>query len=151
MSAADDIRSTFLFHPPVDDAAAWQMTVEGFVHALTAAFPEAFTKYRNSGLRGNSVVDFEVEVQPEMWVEGVASTPVENSAVITLVGATSAEAAHFALWLRSGLVPRPDLVRFSSERALDSGDDTQWQILAGGGFEELRAVVAEHHEALEDE
>ncbi|WP_406510582.1 hypothetical protein [Streptomyces sp. NBC_00212] len=66
LSEADDIRSTFVFHPPVDDAGAWQMTVEGFVHALTAAFPEAFTKYRTSGLRGNSVVDFEVEVQPEM-------------------------------------------------------------------------------------
>lgn len=148
LSEADDIRSTFIFHPPVDDAAAWQMTIEGFVRALTAAFPEAFTKYRTSGLRGNSFVDFEIEVQPETWVEGVASTPVENSAAITVVGATATEAAHFALWLRSGLVPRPDLIRFSSEQALDSGDDTEWQIPAGGAFEEIRAVVAEHVEAL---
>ncbi|MGW2814150.1 hypothetical protein [Streptomyces sp. NPDC001415] len=68
--------------------------------------------------------------------------------MITVVGATATEVAHFALWLRSGLVPRPDFIRFSSEQALDSGDDTEWQIPAGGAFEEIRAVVAEHVEAL---
>ncbi|WP_167155592.1 hypothetical protein [Streptomyces sp. MBT27] len=75
----------------MNDASAWQMTVEGFVHALSEAFPEVSTKYRTSSLRGNSVVDFEVEVQPGSWVEGVATTPVENSAVITVVGAAVAE------------------------------------------------------------
>ncbi|WP_406510581.1 hypothetical protein [Streptomyces sp. NBC_00212] len=84
-------------------------------------------------------------------MEGVASTPVENSAVVTVAGATAAEAAHFALWLRSGLAPRPDLIRFSGERALDSGDDSEWLIPAGGGFEEVRAAVAEHVGALDGE
>ncbi|MEV6044251.1 hypothetical protein [Streptomyces xanthochromogenes] len=133
----------------MNDASAWQMTVEGFVHALSAAFPGVSTKYRTSSLRGNSVVDFEVEVQPGSWVEGVATTPVENSAVITVVGATVAEGAYFALWLRGGLAPRPDLVRFSNERALEGGDDSEWAIPAGGGFEKVEAVLAEHMKAAD--
>ncbi|MFG2717049.1 hypothetical protein ACGFW5_01880 [Streptomyces sp. NPDC048416] len=151
VSEADDLRYMFMFYPPVDDAGAWQMTVDGFAHALSRAFPGAFTKYRTSSLRGNSVVDFEAEVLPQVWVEGVASTPVENSAVITVVGATVTEAAHFALWLRSGLAPRPDLVRFSSEPALEGGDDSEWVIPAGGGFEEVRAALAEHMKAVDGE
>ncbi|MEU9197787.1 hypothetical protein [Streptomyces hundungensis] len=78
------------------------------------------------------MVDFEIEIQPEMWIEGIASTPVENSAVITLVGATVSEAARFAQWLRTTLVPAVSPVCFSSEPALDSGDTTQWHISAGG-------------------
>ncbi len=151
LSEADDLRSMFMFYPPVDDAGAWQMTVDGFARALSAAGPGALTKYRTSSLRGNSVVDFDVEIQPQVWVEGVASTPVENSAVITVVGATVTEAAHFALWLRSSLAPRPDLVRFSSERALESGDDSEWVIPAEGGFEQVRAVLAEHMKAVDGE
>ncbi|MFE9404691.1 hypothetical protein ACFYNY_23455 [Streptomyces sp. NPDC006530] len=151
VSDPDDIRATFIFHPPINDAAAWHMTLEGFVHALTASFPAAFTKHRTSQLRDNPVVDFEIEIQPGIWIEGVASTPVENSAVITLVGATVSEAARFAQWLRTTLVPAASPICFSSEAALDSGDTTEWHIPADGDFDEIRTVVAEHRAAHNDE
>ncbi|MEU4348993.1 hypothetical protein [Streptomyces sp. NPDC023838] len=144
MSTPDDIRTTFLFHPPVDDASAWHMTVEGFVHAVTVSFPDAFTKYRTSHLRDNAVVDFEIEITPGVWIEGVANTPVEDSAVITITGATATEAAQFALWLRTSLIPATHLIRFSSEWALESGDATEYPVPAAGELSEVSGVLAEH-------
>ncbi|WP_234386490.1 hypothetical protein [Streptomyces sp. ERV7] len=144
MGTPPDIRTTFLFHPPVGDAASWQMTVEGFVHVLTTSFSEAFTKYRASHLRDKTVVDFEVEVGPGVWVEGVANTPVEGSAVITLVGVSASEAAQFALWLRTSMVPTPGLVRFSSERALEGGDATEWAVPSGGDLQQIVSVLEGH-------
>ena len=39
------------------------------------------------------------------------------------MGASAAEAAQFAAWLRDSFVPSPDLVNFTSELALNNGDD----------------------------
>ncbi|MFE3599779.1 hypothetical protein [Streptomyces sp. NPDC059142] len=148
MSENDDIRATFLFHPPVDDAAAWHMTLEGFVRVLTETFPDAFTKYRTSPLRGSDAVDFEVEIAPGTWLEGVAQTPVEDSAVVTLVGATAHEAAEFALWIRSKLLPSPGLLRFGSDRAMESGHDAEWLLPPSDEAAEVEAAFLDHLESV---
>ncbi|MEW1724912.1 hypothetical protein [Streptomyces sp. NPDC093109] len=149
MSEHDDIRATFIFHPPVDDAAAWHMTIEGFVHILTKSFPDAFTKYRTSRLRGSDAVDFEVEIGKGVWLEGVAQTPVEDSAVITLVEATAREAAEFALWIRSSLIPSPELLRFSSDRAMESGYDAEWQLPPSSEVSDVEAAFLGHLESVQ--
>jgi hypothetical protein len=147
MSEYGDIRATFIFHPPVDDAAAWHMTIDGFARILIATFPDAFTKYRTSRLRGSDAVDFEVEIAPGVWIEGVAQTPVQDSAVLTLVGATAHEAAQFVLWIRERLIPSPDLLRFSSDHAMEAGDDTEWQIPSPGDVAQVEAVLLDHLES----
>ena len=139
-----DIRTTFILHPPVDDAASWHMTVDGFVQAFTRLFPDAFTKFRTSHLRGNDVVDFEVEVGPGIWIEGTAQTPVPECGVITLALASATEAARFATWVRDDLIPSPGILRFSTEPAMQAGSQDEWTVPAAGDEEAMTVVFLEH-------
>ncbi|MFI1399560.1 hypothetical protein [Streptomyces sp. NPDC020681] len=148
MTDHSEIRTAFILHPPVDDAASWHMTVDGFVHALTQSFPGAFTKLRTSRLRATDAVDFEVEIETGIWVEGNAQTPVPECGVITLAAATAVEAAKFAMWVRDGLIPAPGLLRFSTGQAMEAGRDEEWVLPAVGGADVVAQALLQHLERI---
>jgi len=58
--AGRDPRSDFVFSPA--PGAVWRAGLEFFGDALTHTFPGAFLEPASSSLRGDPVLDFEVEV-----------------------------------------------------------------------------------------
>lgn len=61
--------------------------------------------------------------------------------------ASAAEAARFALWLRDSFVPSPDLVRFTSEMALNNGDDAHGHLPPYGSVDEIAQTLQQHIDA----
>ncbi|NUV61635.1 hypothetical protein [Streptomyces sp. CAI-85] len=121
------LRSNFVFAPP-DDPTAWQASTESFGDALTRDFPDAFLEINTSALRDVPVVvlDFELEVSPDVFVAGKAAMPAPDYAHVSLVDVTAHTAALFARWLRDSYAPSPDTVRFLSSFVMENGDETPW-------------------------
>ncbi|MFK0288892.1 hypothetical protein ACIQU6_00195 [Streptomyces sp. NPDC090442] len=137
-------RATFLFYPPVDNANSWHMTFEGFEAALKRQFPDAATQLIPTMFRGGSYLDFEVAVGPEADVQGMATIPVEECGCVTLIGVSPGEAAPFAKWLRDEFSPSPELIRFSSEGAMEIGDEAHWELPVSGDEEEIAEDLRAH-------
>ncbi|WP_157877137.1 hypothetical protein [Streptomyces odonnellii] len=96
-----------------------------------------------------TVLDFEVELAPDAWVDGTAAMPRPDYAYITLTDVTADEAAVFAVWLRDFFVPAPHLVRFASSLAMANGEDTPSSLPATGSTEEIRAVLRHHLDTID--
>ncbi|MFF2515747.1 hypothetical protein [Streptomyces sp. NPDC058086] len=144
MTAQRNVRTTFGFYPPENNEAAWQSSLDTFMAALERGFPDAVLETRVDPLRGTSVVDFDIEVAPEVWVTGSAAMPSPDYAYITLGSVTADEAALFAVWLRDSYVPSPTCVRFTSSAAMENGDETPEPLPAVGGTAEVEAVLRGH-------
>ncbi|GAU70771.1 hypothetical protein SSP35_22_00750 [Streptomyces sp. NBRC 110611] len=142
----DENRATLFFYPPVDDADSWHMTFEGLEEALKERFPGALIQTLPTPFREGNFLSFEVLVAEGVGVRGTATIPIEECGCITLKLVTPGEAAPFAQWLRDDFIPSPDLIRFSSEGAMEIGDETHWELPRSGeqaGIEEdLRAHIA---------
>lgn len=54
-----------------------------------------------------TVLDFEVELAPDVWVDETAAKPRSDYSYITLTDVTADEAAAFARWLRDSFPPGP--------------------------------------------
>ncbi|MFF5566119.1 hypothetical protein ACFY7Z_06090 [Streptomyces sp. NPDC012623] len=66
------------------------------------------------------------------------------------MGATAREAAEFALWIRSSLIPSPGLLRFSSDRAMEGGHDAEWLLPSPSSEEaEAEAAFLDHLESVQ--
>ncbi|WP_393075855.1 hypothetical protein [Streptomyces sp. LN704] len=76
-----NLRSNFVFAPPEDNPAAWQPSLETFRDALARTFPDAFLETNTSSLRDVPVLDFEIEVAPDIFVTGTAAMPTPNQAM----------------------------------------------------------------------
>ncbi len=137
-------RATLLFYPPVEDATSWHMTFEGFEAALKRQFPDAVTQMMPTMFRGGTYLDFEVAVAQDADVQGIATIPFDECACITLIGVTPGEAAPIARWLRDTFIPSPELIRFSSEGAMEIGDETHWGLPASGDEEEIAEDLRAH-------
>ncbi|MEV6569437.1 hypothetical protein [Streptomyces kronopolitis] len=137
-------RATLLFYPPVDNANSWHMTFEGFEEALKHQFPDAVTQVMPTMFRSGTYLDFEVTVGQGADVQGMASIPVEECGCITLIGVSPSEAAPLAKWLRDDFSPSPELIRFSSEGAMEIGDETHWELPAAGSQEEIEEDIRAH-------
>ncbi|WP_129296294.1 hypothetical protein [Streptomyces lydicus] len=140
----DEDRATLLFYPPVDKANSWHMTFEGFEAALKRRFPDAVTQRMPTMFQGRTYLDFEVTVGQGIDVQGMATIPVEECGCITLIGVSPGEAAPLATWLRDEFSPSPGLIRFSSERAMEVGDETHWGLPAAGSQEEIEEDLRAH-------
>ncbi|MFD4935134.1 hypothetical protein [Streptomyces virginiae] len=139
-----NIRTNFAFYPPQGDGGAWRATAESLERALREAIPEPTVEYRISGIHSVPVLDFEIELAPDVWIDGTASMPKPDYAYITLTDVTAGEAAVFARWLRDSFAPAPHLVRFASSLAVANGEQDPWPLSAEGGDEELAAELRRH-------
>ena len=144
MSVEHNLRSNFVFAPPEDNPAAWQASVETFRDALARSFPDAFLEMNTSTLRDVPVLDFEIEVEPDVFVTGTAAMPDPDYAHVSLIDVTAHAAALFAQWLRDSYVPSPASVRFLSSFVMENGDETPWPLPATGDATAIEAVLHSH-------
>lgn len=144
MTTEHNQRSNFVFAPPADNPAAWQASLETFRNALERDFPGAFLEANTSALRGFTVLDFEIEVAPDVYVTGTSAMPTADYAYISIIEASADEAAAFAVWLRDSYVPSPASVRFMSSFVMENGDETPWHLPATGDPTDVAAVMREH-------
>ncbi|GAA3770236.1 hypothetical protein ACFS5L_36900 [Streptomyces phyllanthi] len=144
MSAPRNIRTTFGFYPPEGNEAAWQASLETFTSAVERAFPGAVLEPRVEPMRGTNVLDFDIELAPDVWVTGTTAMPSPDYAYITLGNVTADEAALFAQWLRDSYVPSPACVRFISSAAMEVGEENPWPLPATGDAGAIEAVMRDH-------
>ncbi|MFF7529534.1 hypothetical protein ACFZB2_10625 [Streptomyces bobili] len=144
MAVEHTLRSNFVFAPPEDNPSAWQASAETFRDALARSFPDAFLETNTSSLRDVPVLDFEIEVAPDVFVTGTAAMPVPDYAHVSIIDVTAHAAALFALWLRDSYVPSPASVRFLSSFVMENGDEAPWPLPATGDATEIEAVLLRH-------
>ncbi|MEV6176362.1 hypothetical protein [Streptomyces sp. NPDC052015] len=149
MAVEHDLRSNSVFAPPEDDPSAWQASVETFRDALERAFPDAFLETNTSSPRDVPVLDFAIEVAPDVFVSGTAAMPAPDYAHVSVIDVTAHAAALFARWLRDSYVPSPAGVRFLSSFVMENGDETPWPLPATGDATEIEAVLRSHLAAAE--
>ncbi|WSQ09504.1 hypothetical protein OG604_17990 [Streptomyces sp. NBC_01231] len=145
MTESDARRTTFSFAAPVDDAAAWDLALDDFANRLIQGFPgtETWTlgtqvPYPQDGL------GFDMPLGGGARMEGLLSAPYPKVGAVMALDATASEAAVLARWLRDQYAPSPDLVHFTSERALELGVTEYGQIPATGDAQEIARVLREH-------
>ncbi|MFD4139950.1 hypothetical protein [Streptomyces sp. NPDC058572] len=150
MTDPDALRTTFSFAPPVDDAAAWHLRLDDLAAKITEAFPGSSTSLGGDlGPRSADALSFEVPLGDGLWLEGLATTPYPEIGSVMVMQASAAEAARFAAWLRDSFVPAPDLVHFTSELALNNGDDAYWVLPAHGSIDEIEQTLQQHIDATD--
>ncbi|NUL05711.1 hypothetical protein HRW07_21250 [Streptomyces lunaelactis] len=145
MTDQDALRTTFSFAPPVNDAAAWHLQLDDLAAKITEAFPGASTSLGGDlGPRSADALSFEVPLGDGVWLEGLATTPYPEIGSVMVMQASAAEAAQFAAWLRDSIVPSPYLVHFTSELALNNGDDAYWVLPPHGSVDEIAQTLQQH-------
>lgn len=150
MTDQDALRTTFSFAPPVNDAAAWHLQLDDLAAKITEAFPGASTSLgADLGPRSADALSFEVPLGDGVWLEGLATTPYPEIGSVMVMQASAVEAAQFAAWLRDSFVPSPDLVHFTSELALNKGDDAYWVLPPHGSVDEIAQTLQQHIDATD--
>ncbi|MFM9368170.1 hypothetical protein [Streptomyces sp. Da 82-17] len=138
-------RTTFSFAPPVDNPTAWQLRLDHFADRINEGFPGAFTKLKGHlGPRSIDALTFEVSLSEGVWLRGLATTPYPEMGSVLVMDASAGEAARFAVWLRDSYAPAPDLVQFTTEIAMDLGEETPWEVPPHGTAEDLAQVFQQH-------
>ncbi|MFI8768193.1 hypothetical protein ACIGN6_25230 [Streptomyces sp. NPDC053792] len=138
----NDIRTTFVFYAPEREPHVWALDLTGLGEALREPFPEVRYKVRQDRTH-----------QGEPYLSFWAGTEYDGTATVTgrdcvmLTDTTPGEAATFLLWLRDSYLPAPDLIRFSSEPAVERGIETDWHLPADGDARRL-ADELRHHLAV---
>ncbi|MFI9311151.1 hypothetical protein [Streptomyces triculaminicus] len=151
MITDNPIRGSFLFFPPVDNAAAWNLRLDDLSQRLLEAFPDSSAWGEGPlGPRPSEALSFEAKISEDVWLDGLASTPFEGMGSILIRDALASEAAIFAKWLRDRYAPAPDLVHFTSEKAMTNGDDSIWKVPSEGDLETITAKLQEHIDATEE-
>ncbi|MFC7965542.1 hypothetical protein [Streptomyces cinereoruber] len=149
MATERNIRTNFAFCPPEGDGGAWHATLDSLERALREAFPDPTIGHRWSGVHEMTVLDFEIELAPDVWLDDTAAITEPDHAYITLTDATADEAGAFAVWLRDSFAPAPDLVRFASSLAMANGEDTPSPLPTGGAQADISALLHRHLDAFD--
>ncbi|MEU7389773.1 hypothetical protein [Streptomyces tanashiensis] len=148
MAPDDDDRTTFLFYAPERQPHAWSLDLAGLGEALRQSFTEARYKVRQDHThQGEPYLSFWAATDDGTEYDGTAT--VHGRDCVMLADTTAGEAAPFLIWLRDNHLPSPDLIRFSSEAAVDQGIETDWR-LPGTGDAERVADELRHHLAVVD-
>ncbi|WP_435260251.1 hypothetical protein [Streptomyces sp. 1222.5] len=143
-------RTTFSFAPPVDDAAAWGLELDDFANRLAQAFPGTETwRVGASFPRPQEGLGFDMPLGGGTRMEGLVSTPYPQVGAVMAVDATPGEAAVLACWLRDRYAPSPNLVHFTSERALELGVTEHEHVPAIGDVHEIARALQEHLDEVE--
>ncbi len=145
MSESTDPRTTFSFAPPVEDAAAWSIELDDFANRLMQSFPGTETwKVGASFPHPQEGLGFDMPIGGGARLEGLVSNPYPQVGAVMALNATAGEAAVLACWLRDRYAPSPDLVHFTSERALELGTTEYGHIPPAGDVLEISRVLQEH-------
>ncbi len=143
-------RTTFLFYPPVNDALAWNLRLDDLAQRIERDFPGSSTDLEHGlGPRDADALSFEVEIAEGVWLEGLATTPFEGMGTVMARLASAREAAVLAAWLRDSFIPSPELIEFSSEAAMDGGEETSWRLPRSGPVEEIAETLQQHLDCAE--
>ncbi|MFE5595995.1 hypothetical protein [Streptomyces sp. NPDC056549] len=143
-----NIRTNFSFCPSEGEGGAWHATLDSLERAVREAFPEHTIGYRRSGIHEMTVLDFEIELSADVWVDGTAAITEPDYAYITLTNVTADEAGVFAVWLRDSFVPTPTLVRFVSSLAMANSEETPSSLPAQGTCEDIADLLRRHVNAF---
>ncbi|MFC9389503.1 hypothetical protein [Streptomyces venezuelae] len=149
MATERNIRTNFAFYPPERNGGAWHATLDSLERALREAFTDPTIGHRRSGVHDTTVLDFEVELAPDVWLDGTAAIIEPDYAYITLIDATADEAGTFAVWLRDSFAPAPDLVRFASSLAMANGEDTPSPLPTEGDRNAIGDLLRRHLEQFD--
>ncbi|MFH9400089.1 hypothetical protein ACH4JS_09890 [Streptomyces sp. NPDC017638] len=140
----DEYQTTFLLYAPAKNPAGWNLDLAAFGAALDAAFAEVRYETRQGRqlrLAFWAVTDEGIEFT------GFASN--EGRDTVVLVDNTAEEAAVFIAWLRDSYVASPDLIRFSSEPAVEAGIETDWRLPATGDTASIAEELKHHIRVVE--
>ncbi|MGW1926147.1 hypothetical protein ACWCQ0_44270 [Streptomyces massasporeus] len=96
-----------------------------------------------------TVLDFEIELAPDVWLDGTAAITEPDYAYITLTDVTADEAGAFAVWLRDSFAPAPNLVRFAGSLAMANGEDAPLPLPVEGGREDIGDLLRRHLDAFD--
>ncbi|MEU0602193.1 hypothetical protein ABZ484_28735 [Streptomyces sp. NPDC006393] len=145
MTETDARRTTFSFAPPVDDAAAWDIQLNDFAERLMQGFPGTETWLLGAQApHPQEGLGFDMPLGGGTRMEGLVNTPYPKVGAVMALNATADEAAVLARWLRDHYAPAPDLVQFTSERALELGVTEYGRIPTTGDVHEISRVLREH-------
>ena len=135
----DECRTTYLLYAPAKNPGGWNLDLAAFGEALEAAFAEARYETR----QGRQVrLSFWAMTEEGMEFTGFASN--EGRDTVLLADNTAAEAAVFIVWLRDSFLPAPDLIRFSSEPAVEKGIETDRRMPVNGDRSRITEELKHH-------
>ncbi|MEU7052711.1 hypothetical protein J3S85_00855 [Streptomyces lavenduligriseus] len=150
MTESNARRTTFSFAPPVDDAAAWGIELNDFANRLMQGFPGTETwPLGSQAPHPQEGLGFDMPLGGGAHMEGLVHTPYPKVGAVMALDTTADEAAVLARWLRDHYAPTPDLVHFTSERALELGITAYGRIPATGDLYEISRVLQEHIDTVE--
>ncbi|MGW5200810.1 hypothetical protein [Streptomyces spiralis] len=140
----DDYQTTYLLYAPAKNPHAWRLDLTAFGEALQAAFPGARYETR----QGRQLrLSFWAMTEDGTEFTGFAST--EGRDTVLLSDNTPSEAAAFIAWLRDSFLPAPDLIRFSSELAVERGIETDWRMPAEADTTHIADELKHHIQVVE--
>ncbi|SEE40023.1 hypothetical protein SAMN05216532_8095 [Streptomyces sp. 2231.1] len=140
----DEYQTTYLLYAPAKNPGGWNLDLAAFGAALEAAFPEVRYETR----RGRQLrLSFWAVSEDGIEFTGFASN--EGRDTIVLTDNTADEAAVFIAWLRDSFLPSPDLIRFSSEPAVEEGIETDWRMPASGDTTRIAEELKQHIQVVE--
>lgn len=144
------LRYTFIFTPPEDDAACWNLALASFAERLQASFPDSDSTCEGGlGPREAEVLSFELAITPGEWLDGMVSTPLPQSGSVVLYLATPTEAAAFAAWLRDSYVPEGAPIEAVTELAMVNGIEDVRVIPSTGDLTDIVRALEEHVDEVE--
>ncbi len=149
----EPLRYDFIFTPPEEDAAGWNLTLPGFSRALSHSFPDSSVSQEEGALgpREAQSMSFEIELMPGEWLEGIVSTPFPRTGSVLLRLATPLHGAGFAKWLRDAYVPQPARIEAVVSLALENGVDDVRSIPPTGDLGAIVEVLREHIAVVEQQ
>ncbi|MFF0035225.1 hypothetical protein ACFYRG_03265 [Streptomyces mirabilis] len=140
----DEYQTTYLLYAPAKNPDGWNLDLAAFGTALQAAFPEVRYETR----QGRQVrLSFWAVTEDGIEFTGFASNEGRDTVVLT--DNTAEEASVFIAWLRDSFLPSPDLIRFSSEPAVEEGIETDWRMPAGGDTARIAEELKHHIQVVE--
>ncbi|MFJ8826179.1 hypothetical protein ACIREE_30960 [Streptomyces sp. NPDC102467] len=139
----DDYQTSFLLYAPARNPHGWNLDLPSFAETLQATFPEARCAAQQSDVSpGTARLQFYAVTDEGEEFDGLANTDGRDN--VLLIDNTAAEAAVFIEWLRDSVLADPDLIRFSSELAVESGIETDWRVPAVGDREAIIDELQQH-------
>ncbi|GJF23980.1 hypothetical protein [Streptomyces sp. HO565] len=139
----DEYHTTYLLYAPAKNPHGWNLDLTAFGTALDAAFSDVRCETRQ-GRRLR--LSFWAVTEGGIEFTGFASN--EGRDTIVLTDNTADEAAVFITWLRDSFLPSPDLIRFSSEPAVEAGVETDWRMPAGEDTARIAEELRHHGQVV---
>ncbi|KUN85551.1 hypothetical protein AQJ66_13670 [Streptomyces bungoensis] len=140
----DDYQTTYLLYAPAKNPAGWNLDLAAFGAALDAAFHDV--RYETEQGRQLRLCFWAV-TEDGIVFDGFATN--EGRDTVLLTDNTPGEAAVFIAWLRDSFLPSPDLIRFTTEPAVERGIETDWRVPATADTASIAEELKHHIQVVE--